>query len=307
MGGFHGMTLGSLAATGNKMHRGGAGVALPNVTFMPYPRGFMRSIDTIGYIDAVLSDQCSGIERPAAIIFETVQAEGGVLVAQIEWMQRLHTLCEKHDVLLICDDIQVGCGRTGTFFSFERAGIVPDIVTLSKSVSGYGLPAALVLLKPELDLWKPSEHNGTFRGNQLAFVTGAEALDHWVGNGIEADIAARERYLAGFLKNEICPLDPRIRVRGIGCIWGIDLAGFDESDLAVWVVKRCFARGLVIEVAGRAGCVIKILPPLSIEMGLLRKGCMKLRQALLECLVSIEEKSPSLESVADGVSAGTLV
>ena len=129
-GGFHGMSLGSLACTGNQYNRKGAGTTLPNVTFMPYPFGAMEKIDTIAYMDAVLSDPSSGIDKPAAVLLETVQAEGGVVVAPIEWLKKLRALCDKHDVLMIVDDIQVGCGRTGNFFSFERAGILPDAITL---------------------------------------------------------------------------------------------------------------------------------------------------------------------------------
>lgn len=283
-GGFHGMSLGSLAATGNKMHRGAAGVPLSGITFMPYPHGFMQTFDTIAYMDAVLNDPNSGIEKPAAIIFETVQGEGGVVVASIEWMQRLKGLCEKHDILLICDDIQVGCGRTGTFFSFERAGIVPDIVVLSKSLSGYGLPLSMVLLKPELDIWKPGEHNGTFRGNQPAFVTGAAALDFWIGGHMEGEIKKREAYLRDFMRNEIGPVDARLKTRGLGCIWGIDLAELGQEDLANRVVKRCFDLGVTIETAGRRDSVIKLLPALNIDSDLLAEGCAVLKRALVETL-----------------------
>lgn len=283
MGGYHGMTLGSLATTGNKMQRAGAGIPLSNVTFMPYPYSFMESFDTIEYIEAVLSDECSGIEKPAAVICETVQAEGGVIVASTKWLRRLKALCEKHDILLICDDIQVGCGRTGSFFSFERAGIVPDIVVLSKSISGYGLPFSLLLIKPELDLWQPAEHNGTFRGNQLAFVGGAAAMEYWVAYNLEAEVKRKEIYVRTFMQNELQPLSDRIKVRGIGLIWGVDLAGFDDADLARRVAARCFELGLVIERAGRREQVIKLLPPLNIEINLLKEGCMLLKQALVEC------------------------
>lgn len=147
MGGFHGMSLGSLAVTSNKFPRNAAGVPLDNVTFMPFPYKFNKSFDTIDYIYNVLNDNHSGISKPAAIILETVQAEGGVIVADCEWLRRLRKLCDDQDILLICDEIQVGCGRTGTFFSFERAGIVPDLVTVAKSISGTGLPMSLLLIK----------------------------------------------------------------------------------------------------------------------------------------------------------------
>ena len=115
------------------------------------------------------------MDKPAAIIVETVQGEGGVRAARLEWLRGLSELCEKHEILLIVDDVQAGCGRTGTFFSFEEAGFTPDIVCVSKSISGFGLPMALTLFRPELDVWAPGEHNGTFRGNNLAFVTATTA------------------------------------------------------------------------------------------------------------------------------------
>ncbi|MCX5672196.1 MAG: diaminobutyrate--2-oxoglutarate transaminase [Planctomycetota bacterium] len=285
MGGFHGMSLGSLAATGNKMNRAGAAVPLTNVTFMPFPHGFMQAFDTIEYIETVLSDENSGIELPAAIIVETVQAEGGVVIAPVPWLQRLRDLCDRHRILLICDEIQVGCGRTGPFFSFERAGIAPDVVTLAKSLSGYGLPLALVLIKPSLDVWQPGEHTGTFRGNQLAFISATAALEYWTDSNFQAGIRKREDFLGVFLTGEIQPLDTRIGVRGVGCIWGIDLQALGQPDLAARVARRCFELGLVIECAGRGDSVIKLMPPLNIEMSLLDEGCRIIRQAVIDSLL----------------------
>jgi diaminobutyrate-2-oxoglutarate transaminase len=285
MGGFHGMTLGSLAATGNKSSRQGGGVPLSNVTFMPYPYKFMESFDTIDYMDTVLTDANSGVETPAAVILETVQSEGGIVVAPIPWLQRLQALCAKHDMLLICDDIQVGCGRTGAFFSFERAGIVPDIVVISKSISGFGLPLSLVLFKPELDVWSPGEHNGTFRGNQLAFVAGTAALTkYWADDSMAATVAQREAYLRLFLEREILPLHTGIVLRGLGCIWGIDVEGVGDPTLSGRIARRCFELGLVVERCGRNDQVLKIMPPLTIEMDLLAEGCRIIRRAMGEIL-----------------------
>ncbi|OUS31227.1 diaminobutyrate--2-oxoglutarate transaminase [Gammaproteobacteria bacterium 45_16_T64] len=283
-GGFHGMTLGALAATGNQYNRGGAGVPLGNVHFMPYPHGFMGTFDSIEYMDTILSDPSSGYEKPAAMLLETVQAEGGIVEAPIEWLQRLRELCDKHDMLMIVDDIQVGCGRAGYFFSFERAGIIPDIVTLSKSISGYGLPMAIVLMKPELDKWMPGEHNGTFRGNQLAFIGGAAAIDLWETESIQQQVKDKAEYIESFLKNEIATLDTKIEIRGIGMIWGIDLSKLDEPDKADQVLAKCFEAGLVIESAGRKGQVVKLLPPLTIPMPLLEEGCGILKDAFLASL-----------------------
>ncbi|MGJ5676047.1 MAG: diaminobutyrate--2-oxoglutarate transaminase [Nostochopsis sp.] len=280
MGAYHGMTLGSLSITGNIGIRSGAIGTSSNVTFMPYPYGFMDSFDTIEYIESVLNDVNSGVEKPAAIIFETVQAEGGVIIAPIEWMQKLRNLCDKHDILLICDDIQVGCGRTGSFFSFERANIVPDIVVLSKSISGYGFPMSLLLIKPDLDIWEPGEHNGTFRGNQLAFVGATAALEYRESYDFEPDVKAKELFLKTFLTQKIASINENIIIRGIGMIWGIDVTNCGGSNFTKSITSRCFELGLIIERAGRNDTVIKLLPPLIIDMSTLQKGCLIIRQAL---------------------------
>ncbi|SEG44450.1 diaminobutyrate--2-oxoglutarate transaminase [Paenibacillus sp. UNC499MF] len=280
-GGFHGMSYGSLAATGNLYNRGGAGAPLNNVTFMPYPYGFNESFDTIGYMENVLTDANSGIEKPAAVILETVQAEGGVIVAPVEWLKRLSALCKAHDILLIVDDIQVGCGRTGSFFSFERAGIQPDLVVLSKSISGYGLPMSLLLLKPELDVWQPGEHNGTFRGNQLAFVGATAALEFRISSNLEEAVKEKEAWVSDFLQKEIVPLHPAITVRGLGLIWGIDLGGLEGGEQAAkFVASRCYDRGLIIERSGRNDTVVKLMPALTIDFELLEQGCAIVKEAL---------------------------
>ncbi len=282
MGAYHGMTLGSLSISGNLGVKAGAIGALNNVTFMPYPYGFMEKFDTIEFIDSVLKDSNSGIEKPAAIIFETVQAEGGIVVAPVDWMQRLRNLCHQHEILLICDDIQVGCGRTGPFFSFERAGIVPDMVVLSKSISGYGFPMSLLLINPDLDIWEPGEHTGTFRGNQLAFVAGAAALEYRQINNLEQDVKIKEFFLKNFLNEEIASISEKIKVRGLGMIWGIDVADCGGSVFAKKITSRCFELGLIVERVGRNDTVIKILPPLTIEIPILQKGCSIIKQAFEE-------------------------
>jgi diaminobutyrate-2-oxoglutarate transaminase len=284
MGAFHGMSLGSLSISGNLAIRSGISGTSNQVTFMPYPYGFMESFDTIEYIDSVLSDVNSGIEKPAAIIFETVQAEGGVIVAPIEWIQKLRSLCDKHNILLICDDIQVGCGRTGPFFSFERANITPDMVVLSKSISGYGFPMSLLLIKPDLDIWEPGEHTGTFRGNQLAFIGGTAALEYREMTNMEEDVKTKEQFLNDFLINNIASMCDKIKIRGLGLIWGIDIANLGNENLAQKIISRCFQLGLIVEKVGRHDNVIKILPPLTIEQSLLEKGCSIIQQAFEECL-----------------------
>jgi diaminobutyrate-2-oxoglutarate transaminase len=284
MGSYHGLSLGSLAVTANLNYRAAAYLPLNNATFMPYPHGFMSTFDSIRFIETVLKDSHSGIEKPAAIIFETVQAEGGVIVAPVEWMQGLRKLCDEHDILLICDDIQVGCGRTGPFFSFERAGIIPDLVTLSKSISGYGAPMSLLLMKPEHDVWKPGEHTGTFRGYQLACIGATAALELTASGDLDAEVKKKTAFLEHFLNNQITPISDEIITRGLGMIWGIDLSAFGQPGLAECVSSRCYELGLIIERAGREGGVLKMMPPLTTEMELLERGCAILRQAILDCI-----------------------
>jgi diaminobutyrate-2-oxoglutarate transaminase len=282
VGGFHGMSLGALSVSSNRASRAGAGVPLTNVTFAPYPQGYHPSLDTIDYIESLLRDGHSGVEKPAAIIFETVQAEGGINIAPNPWMRRLRDLCDQHDIVLICDDIQVGCFRTGPFFSFERGGIVPDIVVLSKSISGLGLPMSLVLLKPDLDVWEPGEHTGTFRGNQMAFVGAKAAIEYAAENNLEAEVLRKEKFLREHLTNGLVGIGDGIELRGVGMIWGVDLSLAGGSEVARMVSAKCFERDMIIERAGRDDTVIKLLPPLTIEDDLLEKGCRILLQSIAD-------------------------
>lgn len=279
-GAFHGMSLGSLAATSDEFSRGGAGVPLTNVIFMPYYTSFEDPMMSLEYMENVLSDDHSGVDKPCAVILETVQAEGGIYPAPVEWLQKLRYICDKYDILMIVDDIQVGVGRCGTFFSFERAGIKPDMVTMSKSISGFGLPMSILLLKKELDMFKPGEHNGTFRGNQLAFVGAKAGIEYYLNEKMESGIRKNSEIISSFVQNEIQTLDDRISVRGIGMIWGIDFGRID-FELAKKISYICFEKGLIIEVAGRKDAVLKILPPLTIGEEELLKGLSIIKGAIV--------------------------
>lgn len=282
-GAFHGMTLGSLAMTGDRTSRRGAGVSMGDVTFMPYFNTFDDPMLSLDYFEKVLKDDHSGIDKPAAVFLETVQAEGGINVAPVEWLKRLRKICDENDLLMVVDDIQVGVGRTGTFFSFERADIVPDMVILSKSISGFGLPMSLLLMKPEYDIFKPAEHNGTFRGNQLAFVGSKAGIEYFCDNAL-GDIAKEKGgIISDYLNEQILPIDDRLVVRGIGMIAGIDFSKIDPK-LALEVCHKCFDKGLVIELAGRDDCVLKILPPLTISTDDLERGLNIIREAVKETL-----------------------
>lgn len=281
--GFHGVTGGSLAATGNSKFRDAAGVPLGNTVFMPYDGYLGEHVDTTEYIERLITDKSSGVDIPAAIIVETVQGEGGVNVARFRWLEALEKLCRRHGILMILDDIQVGCGRTGTFFSFEPAGISPDIVTLSKSISGYGLPMSLVLMKPELDVWSPGAHSGTFRGNNLAFVTATQTLTHyWTTSELEASVSRKGAIMSTWL-NHIARAYPqgRFSVRGRGMIQGFATV---HPGLANKITSRAFREGLVIETSGAEDQVIKLLPPLTIEEETLRKGLDILERSVADTL-----------------------
>ena len=282
MGAFHGMTLGSIALTTDAASRAGAGVPLNNVTHVPAPYMFPE-LDTLNYIETLLTDDHSGVEKPAAIILETVQADGGIYPFPVDWLKGLRALCDRHDILMIVDDVQVGCARTGWFFSFERAGIVPDIVTQSKSIGGYGMPFALVLMKPELDLWEPGEHNGTFRGYQLSMVAAKAGLELMLEERVEEQVRQKERIIAQYME-EIRALAPgKVETRGIGFVWGVDLARCDGNapgSASKKVLDESFQNGLIVERVGRGNSVVKVMPALLIDEGTLRRGLEILKEAV---------------------------
>lgn len=282
MGAFHGMTLGALALTTDAGSRGGAGVSLGDVTHIPAPYMF-KGLDVIGYMQTLLDDDHSGVDKPAALVIETVQAEGGIYVFENEFLRGAEKFCRDNDILLIVDDIQVGCARTGTYFSFERAGIVPDIAVLSKSIGGYGMPFSLVLLRPELDKWSPGEHNGTFRGYQPSIVAAKAGLEFMLSEHIEDRVAHLGEIFRDFLENKVASLDPRIAIRGMGCIWGVDFAAFGD-DTSAKVMRACFAKGLIVERVGRNNSVVKLMPPLVISEEELIRGLEILASAVAECI-----------------------
>ncbi len=296
--GFHGVSLGSLAATGNSHHRGAAGVSLNGTSRMPFDGYLGDEVDTTFYLDKVLSDSSSGIDLPAAVIVETVQGEGGINAASFEWLQNLEKVCRKHDVLLIVDDIQAGCGRTGTFFSFEEAGIKPDIVTLSKSLGGYGLPFAVVLMSPDLDQWKPGEHNGTFRGNNFAFVTAKAAIDnYWSDDQFSKEIKRKGAYVSKRLE-EIVEVygEGNFTTRGRGMFQGINCV---NGEIAAKITSQAFKKGLIIETSGADDQVVKFLCPLIISDESLKKGIDIVEQVIKE--VCAKEDIPEDKDYFDDV------
>lgn len=277
---FHGLSLGSLAATGNSHYRGAAGVGLDDIARLPYDGYLGADVDTLDLFEKMLDDPGSGLDLPAAVIVEAVQGEGGINVASVPWLQRLREITAARGILLILDEIQAGVGRTGAFFAFEHAGIVPDIVTVSKSISGSGLPMSLVLLRPEVDVWKPGQHTGTFRGNNLAFVSARVALEtYWADSAFTDAIAAKSELLRAELERIAADHpDQGFVVRGRGLMYG--LACDSDRTLAGRISAEAFRRGLVIETSGAFDEVLKFLPALTISEEELDRGLAIVRESL---------------------------
>jgi diaminobutyrate-2-oxoglutarate transaminase len=275
--GYHGLTMGALAVTGNDFYRDESYGARNNADSVPFDGYFGPDVNTIDYLRKFLEDGSSGIDLPAAIIVETVQGEGGINVASFKWLKELEELCREYDILLIIDDIQVGNGRTGSFFSFEEAGIKPDMVCMSKSIGG-GLPMAILLMRPELDQWQPGEHTGTFRGNNLAFVAATQALTYWENDDFSESI----KYKGKIMEEELSKIAEKypqldIELRGRGMVWGLDIP---RGGFAGEVSKEAFDNQLIIELAGADDDVVKFLPALTIEEETLREGMAIIDKAI---------------------------
>ena len=282
--GFHGMTMGALSLTGNASKRAGAGGgSLADVTHLPFDGALGEGVDTLAQIEWMFDNPSSGVDAPAAFIFEPVQGEGGLNAASNEWMQGVARLAKKLGALLIVDDIQSGCGRTGTYFAFEDAGIEPDMITQAKSLSGFGLPFAALLIKPEHDIWKPAEHNGTFRGNTHAFVTGRVAIEKfWKDDAFQKEVQKKAAILAEGLQ-AVADVVSDARLKGRGMMQGVDVG---SGELAGDICARAFEKGLIIETSGAQDEVVKVLAPLTIPEETLRKGLNILLDAARDATVN---------------------
>lgn len=279
---YHGHSLGSLALTGNRYYHSEFYGSRNNVTHLPFD-GYAVGVDSARLLAKMLEDSSSGLPIPAAIILETVQGEGGINVASDAWLRDIASICRQHDIALIVDDIQVGNGRTGKFFSFEHAEIKPDVVCLSKSIGG-GLPMSIVLIDPAMDVWQPGQHTGTFRGNNLAFVAATAVLKNWANPGFESEIQKRSEIVQGKLK----AIQKRYShhefdVRGRGMIWGLDVA---DGGLARTVIDCCFANGLLLEASGTDDQVLKIMAALNIPISLLESGLKIFSAAIDQVMVA---------------------
>ncbi|MGD2132927.1 MAG: aspartate aminotransferase family protein [Maricaulaceae bacterium] len=262
--GFHGMTLGSLACTANSYFRGAAGVPLENVLRIPYEQ-------PVDVLREAFADASSGYEPPAGILLETLQAEGGVNVPSEAWLKDLRAFAREQGALFLIDDIQAGCGRTGSYFSFDGLDLDPDVVTLAKGIGGFGTPLAMNLIKPEHDKhWSPGEHTGTFRGQGISFVAGREALRYFEGEDFMNEVKAKGAQMRERLEALAARCDGRgFEVRGRGMIQGLDTG---DGGLAKEIVARCFEGGLLIAGCGTEGRVLKLIPPLTIPDADLDEG-----------------------------------
>ncbi|WP_287420181.1 diaminobutyrate--2-oxoglutarate transaminase [Reinekea sp.] len=279
---YHGMTGTALGLTGNADNRQAVMDTL--VDRIPFDH-YVSGLDSVDFLSLLWSDRSSGYELPAAVILETVQGEGGINVASAEWVRKLRRLTLEKGVLLIIDDIQAGCGRTGHFFSFERFDIQPDLVCLSKSLSGYGYPLSVLLMNPELDIWSPGEDNGTFRGNSLAMVAGRRALElYWQDDILSQQIGALNQQLQVGLRHLQHEFPDAINdVRGRGLMLGI---AFYDAAQAAAITRECFNRHLILERCGNEDQVIKFFPPLTISAADLQKGLDIFADVVGQCLAT---------------------
>jgi diaminobutyrate-2-oxoglutarate transaminase len=274
---FHGMSLGSLSVTANSYYKNKYLDAHINVNFAMFDNYLGENIDTSEILEKLLKDKSSGVEIPAAIILETIQADGGVNVASINWLKNIRRICDELDILMIVDDVQVGNGRSGDFFSFERADIIPDMVVLSKAIGG-GMPLSILLYKEELDnIWNRGEHTGTFRGNNLSFVAGVKCLEYWKDDNFSLSIKEKSK----FIEKRLNDIKSKYinSIRGYGFIWGIVM---NSSENALKVREECFKNGLILELVGANDEVVKLLPPLIITQKDLEKGLDILEKVIKE-------------------------
>lgn len=284
-GGYHGMGHGSLSMTGNLNSKGLVGGLMPYVHSFPYPYSYRCPFGLGGeagiraashYFERVLKDPESGIPTPAAVILETIQGEGGVIPAPAEWLRTVRRVTEELGIPLIVDEIQSGVGRSGHFFAFEHAGIVPDVILVSKAIGG-SLPLAVMIYNQDLDVWKPGHHAGTFRGNQMAMAAGTRVMEILEEEGLMEQAVQKGQHMHQRMKD----LQSRVSiigdVRGMGLMRGVEFIDphapadhlgtrIGSNEIASAVQKLCFENRLIIEKGGRHGAVMRFIPALTITM-----------------------------------------
>lgn len=285
-GGYHGMSAGALSLSSGLVFKEDFLPLLPEVHFVPYAYcyrcAFGRKPDSCGlecaqYLEHVVEDPHSGVGRPAAIIVEAIQGEGGSIVPPEEFIPRVRAVCDRHEILMVVDEIQAGFCRTGKMFSIEHTGTVPDIMTMSKALGGIGFPISAIAYKENLDIWPGGKHIGTFRGNVLAYAAGSEALNFMVQNRLAGHALKLGGVMLAWLKE--LEKDSKIvgEARGKGLMLGVELVRDRATkepapELARQVRAICHRHGLLIEIGGHYGNVARFLPPLILTEEMARKG-----------------------------------
>lgn len=304
-GGYHGMTQGALALTGNLSPKRVFSPTGGGTQFFPYPYDFRCPFGLGGeagekasaaLLQAALSDPESGF-LTAGLVLEAVQGEGGVIPAPIEWLKRVRQITQAHDVPMIVDEVQTGWGRTGKLYAFEHADIVPDVLVLSKAIGG-GLPLSVIVYDQNLDVWEPGAHAGTFRGNQMAMATGLATLKVIQEENLADHAAQMGARLLAHLQNIQSELPCLGNIRGRGLMIGVEFidpsCGKDalghaaaHPALARRVQQECLARGLIIEMGGRHSAVARFLTPLIVTgeqidaiADIFRQACHAANEAL---------------------------
>jgi diaminobutyrate-2-oxoglutarate transaminase len=294
-GGFHGSTLAAMTVTGLVGQKAPVRGRMPSVHFFPYsnchrcPLGLKRdscAVNCADYFENLLTDANGGIPLPAAVLMELVQGEGGVVPAEIEFVRHIREVTRRLDIPLIVDEVQSGCGRTGTWFAFEQYGIEPDVIVASKALSGLGMPVAIILYDERLDTWQPGAHTGTFRGNQPAFAAGVATMKVIQRDGVLENVRQRGAQLMQHLGALREVTDWVADVRGAGLMVGVELAdpvtGTPASEMAKRVQWEAVSRGLILELGGREDCVVRMLPPLNCTAEEIDAACRILREALIQ-------------------------
>lgn len=284
-GGFHGTTHAGMALSGSVALKAPIRGGVPGVHFFPYSSCGRCPVDLrpetcatncVSYLERSLRDPNGGIPLPAAVVLELVQGEGGVVPARPDFVRRVRALTRELGIPLVVDEVQTGCGRTGSWFAFEHYDIEPDVIIASKGLSGIGAPVAIILYDERLDVWAPGAHTGTFRGNQLAFAAGVETIRIFHRDDVLGNVRRRGAQLAQALDG--LRGHPWVReVRGLGLMWGIELAdpadGRPAGELADQIRTRALRRGLILELGGRHDCVVRLLPPLNVTEAILDTAC----------------------------------
>lgn len=305
-GGYHGMTHGSLAMTGNLSAKNAVNGLMPGVQFMPYPHEYRCPLGLGGeagvnaltyFFENFIEDVESGVTKPAAVILEAIQGEGGVVTAPAKWLKKIREVTEKHDIVLILDEVQAGFARSGKMFAFEHAGIEPDIVVMSKAVGG-SLPLAVLGIKRKFDVWQPAGHTGTFRGNQLAMGTGLATLKTIKEENLAKNSQERGDFLQAEIKKMAADFPCIGNVRGRGLMIGVEIVDERQaadhmgslpadSRLAAAIQTACFNNKLLLEKGGRNGTVIRLLCPLIITQAECEEVIVRFKKSVAEALVAV--------------------